>query len=365
MLSTLFRRVHHLRELRRHLSYCPAHFHGLVRRFPRNAARLAFLRARARLTGRRLIVIGLTERLGDIVACEPMIRHLRTLYPNGLIVWAGRSAYLDMVRHHPQLDGTIPLHCITEWNWLRTLPLFDHVCDLHINGKYCGACGEGRSLQKQGPNSNVTIYNYYKFGSLIESFSRSADMPLTQDEQPALHVDPSTNAAVDRFALPARFVTIHAQSEEPIRNWNKDGWNAMIDHINQVYGLPVVELGIHSELDRAEGPGYLNFCGRCSLSESAEIIRRSSLFVGIDSGPAHLANAVGTPGLILLGHYRIFRHYSPYSGRYADPSRPHLIQFDGPVSEIPLELCIARVDELLAPHVAGQEAVAQRSHTQA
>jgi ADP-heptose:LPS heptosyltransferase len=360
MFRKLIHSVRELRELRRDLRNCPEHFQGLVRRFPRNAARLAGLRARARLTGRRLIVIALAERLGDIVACEPMIRHLRALHPNALIVWAGRSPYLDMVRYHPQLDGVIPLHCITEWNWLRNLPLFDLVCDLHISGKFCGACREKRHLKKDGPNANISIYSYYRFGSLIESFSRSADMPVTRAEQPKLYLAPGTQADVDRFELPERFVTIHAQSEEANRNWTKDGWNALIDHIHQTYGLPVVELGMQSELGRAEGAGYLNFCGRCSLAESAEVIRRSSFFVGIDSGPAHLANAMGTPGLILLGHYRIFRQYLPYSGQYADEGQPSVIQHDGPVSELPVDVCLGRVDERLASLAPRTAALAEK-----
>lgn len=40
-------------------------------------------------------------------------------------------------------------------------------------------------------------------------------------------------------------------------------------------------------------------------------------FVGIDSGPAHLANAVQTPGVILLGRHGVFRQYMPFTGFYA------------------------------------------------
>ena len=40
------------------------------------------------------------------------------------------------------------------------------------------------------------------------------------------------------------------------------------------------------------------------IREAAEVIRRAALFVGTDSGPAHLADAVGTPGVILYAPHR-------------------------------------------------------------
>ena len=46
-----------------------------------------------------------------------------------------------------------------------------------------------------------------------------------------------------------------------------------------------------------------NLCGQTGIAESAEIIRRATLFIGIDSGPSHLANAVKTPGVILFDRH--------------------------------------------------------------
>ena len=69
--------------------------------------------------------------------------------------------------------------------------------------------------------------------------------------------------------------------------------------------------------------------------ETAEVIRRADLFIGIDSGPAHLANAVGTPGVILLGAYGGFRSYLPYSGGYATGMAADIIRADGPAADVP------------------------------
>jgi len=114
-----------------------------------------------------------------------------------------------------------------------------------------------------------------------------------------------------------------------------------------VHGLCVVELGLRSPLGRNDDHGYRSLCGQTGMAESAEIIRRAALFIGIDSGPAHLANAVKTPGIVLLGCYMKWDYYMPYTGFYADARHCRILRHAGPVSDLPLELCLNAVDEVL------------------
>ena len=51
---------------------------------------------------------------------------------------------------------------------------------------------------------------------------------------------------------------------------------------------------------------YLNLSNKLSILSTAEVIKRSSIFIGLDSGPSHIANAVGTKGIILMGDYYHF-----------------------------------------------------------
>jgi ADP-heptose:LPS heptosyltransferase len=337
-----------LRDLRRSLKSRPGHFQGLVSGFARSAARLAATRARLKLVGRDLVVIGLAERMGDIVACEPVARKVREAHPDAHVLWATRPSYAELVRHHPQIDGVLPIHCITEWIWLKRLAPFDRAFDLHVNGKSCDKCR--RELVKSGPGSEVTVETYYDHGSLLGAFSKSAGLPI-EGEAPALHVDRATREAVDRLGLPDRFVAIHTLSDEDCRNWDAAKWRRLVDHLIGSEGFGVVEVGLRSTLGRPDGGGYVNLSGQVNILESAEVIRRASLFVGVDSGPAHLANAAGTPGVILLGDYRSFRSYLPFSGPYADPARGRLVRHDGPAADLPFEACLSAVVEMAPPRV--------------
>lgn len=77
------------------------------------------------------------------------------------------------------------------------------------------------------------------------------------------------------------------------------------------------------------------------------MIRRATLFIGIDSGPAHMANAVGTPGVILIGSYLGFKNYMPFSGSYKSGGKATIIYGNGPVSHISVERVFQAVNNYL------------------
>ena len=332
-------------ELRPRLKTYPGHFRLLVTSLLRNLARLLALRLRAWLTGRKLIVIGLPERMGDIVACTPFATWLRQQHPQSLIVWVARLPYHEVLRGNSDIDAVLSPYCITGWIWLKKFRhIYDQLYDLLIPPRCCEKCL--RQFTKEGTAGDVTVHNYYNFGSLLSAHTRSAGCSLDEGD-PEVPISREIASRVDRLELPDRYVCIHTTSEDGLRDWQPTQWNRLIDHINGVHGLCVVELGLRSPLGRKDDGNYSNLCGQSGIAESAEIIRRAALFIGIDSGPAHLANAVKTPGVILLGRYLTWDYYMPYTGFYADARNCRILRHAGPVTDLPLDLCLNTVDEVL------------------
>ena len=112
------------------------------------------------------------------------------------------------------------------------------------------------------------------------------------------------------------------------------------------FGIPIYELGLKQWV-YSTGPLYKSLCGRLSILETAEVIRRAKLFIGIDSGPAHLANAVGTFGIIMLGNYLGFERYNPFSGGFCDGSKAVLLFGTGSVETIQVDSVFAKVEQHL------------------
>ena len=105
---------------------------GLIREvgfpfsFLKNVMVLLILRWFARKDVR---VISLVEHIGDIVACEPVTRMLRSVHPKAHVVWITKYAYISLVSHNPGIDQTLGVTCIYEWSLLKKLKLPFQIID--------------------------------------------------------------------------------------------------------------------------------------------------------------------------------------------------------------------------------------------
>jgi heptosyltransferase-3 len=308
--------------------------------------RILSVQVNCRRYGRRATTIALIEHLGDIVACEPVSRHLRRTRPDAYIMWCLRAPYRELVEHNSSVDKVIIVGCLTEWIWLRNSRILGEIVDLHPRGRCCQCCDV--PLKKNEGDPDLNIYNYYNFGSLLQALSRSAGLYDLELTAPRLYIPASTIKIVDGLNLPERFVVFHARSNEAVRDWSDEKWIALLELIRKEHEILTVEVGLAPAF-RSGSPRYRSFCGQTSFLELGEVLRRATLFIGIDSGPAHLANAVGTPGVVLLGHYLSFRRYLPYSGGYAAGTLAKLIYADGPVANVPVNEVYAAVTSLMQP----------------
>jgi len=263
---------------------------------------------------RNITSVVLLEHLGDIVACEPVSRFLKKTDPGHLLVWFVRKPYLELLESNPSVDRPFVIGCLTEWFWIRRFLNFDKIFELHPEGRVCPWCNI--PLRKRSGDRTIDGENYYNHGSLLSAFAKGSglpDIPLG----PSVNIGKEVAEKVDSIGLPEKFIAFNAQSNEPCRDWPQEKWVELIEGLGQEWPWGFVEVGLKSSLPRKPRVDYRDLCGRLSILESAEVIRRSSLYVGIDSGPAHLANAVGARAVILLGQYRAFTSYLPYSGRYS------------------------------------------------
>ena len=99
----------------------------------------------------------------------------------------------------------------------------------------------------------------------------------------------------------------------PIRHWQRlidrflaDGWRVVI-----VGGADDVELS-RTILPHAS---LCDWTGRLSIGETTALLERAELFLGVDSGPAHLAAAAGTTSVILFSGTNRIRQWRPWSRR--------------------------------------------------
>lgn len=110
-----------------------------------------------------------------------------------------------------------------------------------------------------------------------------------------------------------RLVAIHPGSGAAVKRWRTEAWAELTRRLSVDQGVQVLFTGSAGEaelidpiLDAMRGGGSLpapaiSLAGQTGLSTLAAVYRRCSLVIGPDSGPLHLAVAVGTPTVHLYG----------------------------------------------------------------
>jgi heptosyltransferase-2/heptosyltransferase-3 len=116
-------------------------------------------------------------------------------------------------------------------------------------------------------------------------------------------------------------ICIHPGAGAPVKLWLKESWAQVADALAQRYGAKVILTGSGEEVPLCQAICELMAneaivaAGDTSLGELAAIMARSSLVIGTDSGPLHLAVAVGTPSVHLYGPVDVHTF-----GPWGDPS---------------------------------------------
>jgi heptosyltransferase I len=131
-------------------------------------------------------------------------------------------------------------------------------------------------------------------------------------------------------------LVINAASSHALRNWRAERYAAVADHARSLH-MRVVLTGGPSAVERALGDAILarmhtrplDLIGKDTLKRALALYQRATLVLTPDSGPMHMANAVGTRVLGLHAASNPARS-GPYSDRrwcvdrYDDAARKYL-----------------------------------------
>ena len=311
---------------------------GLPRNLPRLAARFLHpdlaLRdwCRDRLAAGELpVAICRIERLGDIVATTAVASHLRrSLGPGVRIAWVCAAEYVPVLEGNPDIDAIFVEPCLTSWMMLRRhLPRDALVVELFLDSDRCGWTG----LRVKQNISGWSIHNYYNNrNSLLAAYSGASGHPVP-DIAPSLPRFASVREALPRAGSGARpLVAMHFTSRDPARSWPARNARLFCEAALAV-GFDLIELGeesaASSPLETVQRPP-----SNGDVSDHLAALARADCFVGVDSGFAHAANALGVPALILLGEFRNFPDYFPFSGPHARSASWSILRSNGPLDRL-------------------------------
>lgn len=269
---------------------------------------------------RRLCILRLSA-LGDVCHVLPVVRTLQDAWPGTAITWiigklehkllghlpdiefivfdktAGRAAYGDLRRRLTGRHYDVLLHM--QLAMRASLAAARVPADLKVGFDRARA----RELQWLFTNARIEARqrehvqdSLFGFAERLGVRQRSLrwDIPLP---------DPALDYAGRAIPDGQPTLVISPCSSHALRNWSPAGYAAVADHAALRHGLRVLVCGGRSELETRYGADIaarmrqpcVNLVGRDTLVEFLATLRRATLLLSPDSGPAHMATTVGTP----------------------------------------------------------------------
>jgi len=328
---------------------------------------------------RNLLVIDFGQ-LGDVVMSLPALRAVREKFPHARItVAAGTpssqivelSGYADEIIAVDRValrDGFIPLSIVRIWNVIKDIRRrdFDFVIDLHsfsetnLMGFLSGAANRlfarrpGRSLDFLANfNPKPPVDRNDPDQHLVD---RYLDVLKPLGIADVARIPVMTPRAKDNRGIDAMLKKAKAESGTPLvglfpgaghpgRAWPLDKWGGLADFLLRNDGVrPVVFIGPEERAGAQEMrrlfPSATIFLEKLSIGELAAAQARLAVFVSNDTGPVHIAAAVGVPIVVLIGR--------PTPHAYIPVANSKRLIFSEGVHTISVEEVYAATREMLA-----------------
>ncbi len=269
---------------------------------------------------------------GDIIASEPVLGALKEKFGDVHITWIASEQYRPLLQYHPLVNHFLNLkYTLLSYFLIQKNPFHVHY-SLHLSGFRVDPVTHTVFINPRAEELSINLSNYYLHFNLLEVASQLANVGLLKG-QPHLYLD----SKVIELPWNEPYWVIHTKSNMGWRDWTNENWIKLLDLIIDKYGIKLVEIGKINSLD-FQHPNFKSLVGQTSLIDMMKIIQSAQFFIGIDSGPTHMANAFQVPGLVLCGEFSFFKTYMPYSGFYQDQLKSKVLFNEfGPANGLTLE----------------------------
>jgi heptosyltransferase I len=295
------------------------------------------------IRARRIALIK-PSALGDIIHSLPVLDALRQRFPDSRITWVVNGSYEPLLLGHPCLDETLAVDrqgmkksvgaaLTTTWNLFRRLRQgrFDLVIDMQgllRSGLMTAATGAlrrvGLGTAREGARFFYTDMIPTPFGfdeHAVDRNWRVADafgaghLPKRFEVPiPALARDWATSQLRD---CPRPWLALGVGARWLTKRWPPESFAVLAQRAQKHFGGAILMIGAADEtplarqvVARLSGP-WRDFTGRTTLPQLAALLERVDAMVSNDTGPLHLAAALGRPVVAPYTCTQVRRH-GPY-----------------------------------------------------
>ena len=277
------------------------------------------------------ILIVRTDRIGDVLLSTPVVRAVKEFYPNSFVAvmvspyakeiiegnpWADEVIIYDKDKKHRSVfasirfarqlrrrkfDLAIILH---PTNRVNLVTYFAHIPERVGYNKKMGFLLTKRIEDKKHLGEKHEMeYSLDVIRAIgIEPKEKELFMPIKLESENWLE----DMLAKNRILNQDRLIAIHPAASCPSKIWPQESFAQVADKLIEAGYKIIVVAGpkdkkiANKVVEKISYP-VLNLAGDTSVSHLASILKRCKLFISNDSGPVHIATAVGTPVISIFG----------------------------------------------------------------
>jgi len=271
------------------------------------------------------------RRIGDVIMTTPAVSVLRKNFPGIEISYVIEKPYADLITGNPQIKEIfmLPAHARIP-NFFSVIKKirkkrFDAVIDFHGGPRsslmtlLSGADVKiGYKIKYRHPIYHIKLPRRPRTGpihSVENHVNLVKALGIKSGAIPPLFIPSSTEKENQKIKhimslhnlSGSEYISLHIGAGNRFRSWDVQNYIRLCDLFTQKSGVKVVLLGAQedkkssSAIIKSTESAPLSLVGELSLREARDMISHSSLFVGPDSGPMHIAASTGTPIVALFG----------------------------------------------------------------
>ena len=272
------------------------------------------------------LLVRLPNWVGDILMARPAVHALRARWPDARLVGMARPPHavlaerlgvFDLVVDAPGGSGLARARAV--WNAARSLrsPRVDAALLLAPSfeaARLAWLAGAGRRIGQATDRRRLLLTDPVPPRAGAHRADEYLDLMRVLDAgEPPTAALPLALTGADRAYAVRLFKTmawdddcrplfVNPAAAKTPRAWSADRFRVLVDRLSAA-GRPIV---VHSRPPFAAPGGWaaeqgVALVGDATLPELAALLERCALYVGNDSGPAHLAAAAGTPTVTIHG----------------------------------------------------------------
>lgn len=267
--------------------------------------------------------------LGDIVHALPVVSALKGRWPTAHVTWVVKRQWADLVERAEGVDRVWPVdENARSWiGQVRALRAerFDLAVDLQglfRSGALAGLCGAPRRIGfANGREGSPWFYTQLvgvprremhavdRYLLVAEALGARAEGP----PQFRFNITDSDRAVVQSALLghgvsaDRPWMAVHVSARWPTKRWPLSSFGAVLDQLNQAGLGPTVLIG--SSEDRRDvdqlraltNGSFIDLTGLVPLGCLPALLSKAGVLITNDSGPMHVAAALGVPVVAMFG----------------------------------------------------------------